>query len=199
MNRIRFLRLKHGLKQEDFARKIQVSQSSLSGYENEKFEPDYKTLLKIADYFGVSADYLLGKSPSPKTGRPCKRIPVYNHIGSSLKRELPFMIYCQEDQGLLDSGDYFGLSVEFDCMEPRIRPGDVLIVRRQKEIRSGDVAVVQIGSGDAAVRKVLFGKDGAMVLISYNVKYEPQIFTAEQIVGLPVRILGKVVEFRGKC
>lgn len=60
MNRIRDLRLSSGLKQIDLAKALSVSQAALSGYETGKYEPDFKTLKKIADYFSVSVDYVLG-------------------------------------------------------------------------------------------------------------------------------------------
>lgn len=81
MNRIRSLRMQKAMKQEELAKIIHVSQSSLSGYENEKYEPDKKTLLRLASYFGVSIDYLLGidDTRSHKTVQ-AKKIPVYSML-----------------------------------------------------------------------------------------------------------------------
>lgn len=65
---IKQLREREGLQQNDFAKKIGVSNVVLSRYESDERKPDYDTLQKIADYFEVSTDYLLGreekKSPS---------------------------------------------------------------------------------------------------------------------------------------
>ena len=60
MNRIKVLRLERNIKQVDLAKAVSVSQAALSGYETGKYEPDFDTLKRIAGYFDVSIDYLLG-------------------------------------------------------------------------------------------------------------------------------------------
>lgn len=59
--RIKKLREKEGLTQLEFAQKLNISNKTLSKYETNKSTPDYDTLTKIANYFKVSTDYLLGK------------------------------------------------------------------------------------------------------------------------------------------
>ena len=61
MNRIKALRAKHNMKQAELAAAVNVSQAALSGYENEKYEAEVATYKAIADFFGVSLDYLLGR------------------------------------------------------------------------------------------------------------------------------------------
>ncbi len=61
-DRIRNLRDSEDIQQVDFAKKIGVSNVVLSRYESGERRPDYDTLLKIAEYFDVTTDYLLGKS-----------------------------------------------------------------------------------------------------------------------------------------
>ncbi|WP_146549046.1 helix-turn-helix domain-containing protein [Rummeliibacillus suwonensis] len=64
--RIRKLREQYNISQKDFAKKINVSNVVLSRYESDERKPDYDTLEKIADYFEVSVDYLLGRSNTLK-------------------------------------------------------------------------------------------------------------------------------------
>ena len=59
--RLREIRKLSGLTMKELGIRIGVSESAISQYETGKRQPDYETLLKIADYFGVSVDYLLGK------------------------------------------------------------------------------------------------------------------------------------------
>ena len=61
-NRLISLRKERGLTQEDLARLIHKKRSTVSGYETEGKEPDLDTVCWLADYFGVSTDYLLGYS-----------------------------------------------------------------------------------------------------------------------------------------
>jgi transcriptional regulator with XRE-family HTH domain len=60
--RIRKLRLEQNLKQKDLAAKLGISTSSVGMYERELRQPDAEILKKIADFFNVSIDYILGNS-----------------------------------------------------------------------------------------------------------------------------------------
>lgn len=61
-NRIKILREEKGLKQEDLAKEMSVSPSTIGMYEINKREPNNELVLKLAEFFNVSTDYLLGKS-----------------------------------------------------------------------------------------------------------------------------------------
>lgn len=60
--RIKELRTAHGLTQVEFAQKLSVSKQAVSNWENNNIQPSIDMLVKIADYFGVTTDYLLGRS-----------------------------------------------------------------------------------------------------------------------------------------
>ncbi|KRF35884.1 helix-turn-helix domain-containing protein [Paenibacillus sp. Soil787] len=64
-DRIALLRDKHALTQEDLANKLGISRAALSHYETSRREPDYNTINKIASFFRVSIDYLLGRTNEP--------------------------------------------------------------------------------------------------------------------------------------
>ncbi len=61
-NRIKKLREEKNMKQEDLARVLSISSSAVGMYERDEREPNDEITLKLAEYFGVSTDYLLGKS-----------------------------------------------------------------------------------------------------------------------------------------
>lgn len=61
MLRLREIRKKNGLSQQQLAQQLGVTQATLSGWENEKYEIDNTSLLKCSDIFNVSVDELLGK------------------------------------------------------------------------------------------------------------------------------------------
>ncbi|MGB9780652.1 helix-turn-helix domain-containing protein [Caldanaerobacter sp.] len=62
MNRIKDLRAEKGISQNELAKALGLTQQAISAYENGLREPDLETLQKIADFFNVSIDYLLGRS-----------------------------------------------------------------------------------------------------------------------------------------
>lgn len=67
--RLKELRRKHRLSQVRLAIELELSQNSISRYENGEREADYQTLIRIADYFDISLDYLLGRTENPTVNR----------------------------------------------------------------------------------------------------------------------------------
>ncbi|AKL96307.1 transcriptional regulator [Clostridium aceticum] len=64
-HRLKQLRKEKKITQEDLANQLNKTRSTVAGYETERKEPDYDTLKKIAEFFDVSTDYLLGHSDIP--------------------------------------------------------------------------------------------------------------------------------------
>jgi len=68
MKRLKSLREYRNLKQSELAKEFNVSQSTIAMWETGKRDPDSESIQKMADYFNVSVDYLLGRSEFPHTG-----------------------------------------------------------------------------------------------------------------------------------
>ena len=64
--RLRELRHSVNLSQAKLAKAIGLQQSAVNRYENNQTDPSCDTLLRYADYFDVSADYILGRTENPK-------------------------------------------------------------------------------------------------------------------------------------
>ncbi len=64
--KIKSLRLAGNYSQVDIAEKLSVTKQTVSNWENNNIQPSVDMLIKIADLFGVSTDYLLGRDTSPK-------------------------------------------------------------------------------------------------------------------------------------
>lgn len=78
-----------GLSQKQFAAMLKIPYTTVNGYVNNKREPDYKTLLDIAELLNVSADYLLGNSPQeePQTAAEIALLSSFREL-SAEQREL---------------------------------------------------------------------------------------------------------------
>ena len=70
MNRIKLLREQHGIEQKQLAHDLGVSQPTISCLENGSKQPSSKSVYKLADYFNVSTDYLLGREGAKKAPSP---------------------------------------------------------------------------------------------------------------------------------
>ena len=67
--RIKDLRIKHGMTQTAMGEIIGTKQDSVSTYERGKNYPEVRNLMILADYFGVSIDYLVGRTDNPEINR----------------------------------------------------------------------------------------------------------------------------------
>lgn len=197
MNRIKELRQEKGVKQAELARAISVSQATMSEYETGKYEPDIPTLKKIAAFFGVSVDYVVGGVRT--THKVGVKIPVFSAVAAGIPIEAieDIVDYEEIEPELAATGEFFGLRIKGDSMEPRIREGDVVIVRRQGDADTGDTAIVLVNGHDATCKRIKKDSSG-LWLLPNNPAHEPVHFGPEEISSLPVRIIGKVVELRGK-
>ena len=69
MRRLKELRDRRGISQLKLAKALGLTQNRVSRYESGAREADYKTLIALADYFGVSVDYLLERTDNPSLSR----------------------------------------------------------------------------------------------------------------------------------
>ena len=67
--RLKELRKKKGISQLRLATELNTTQNTISRYETGEREPGIDELIKIADYFHVSVDYLIGRTENPKMNR----------------------------------------------------------------------------------------------------------------------------------
>lgn len=91
MERLKELRKQKGKSQEEVANELNISRAAYSSYENGTREPSNEVLLKIADYYRVSTDYLLGRTDSPVEVIGLKDVP--EDFISELRDADPTMIY----------------------------------------------------------------------------------------------------------
>lgn len=90
------------------------------------------------------------------------------------------------------TGEFFGLQIHGDSMEPRMYENDVVIIRRQDNAETGDIVIVMINGNDTTC-KHLVKYTGGIRLVSLNSKYTPMMFSNQEILEKPVRRLGNVV------
>lgn len=206
MKRLKELRIASGETQADIASMLGITRAAYTNIENEKREPDYETLKKLANHYSVSIDYLLDNSidffsnSPPAPSRPgSKWVPVLGRVaaGTPIEAVEDILDYEEIDAKTAASGEYFALQIKGQSMEPKISDGDVVIVRQQSVCNSGDIAVVLVNGDEATVKRIKKRPEGIM-LIPSNPAYEPMFYSNEDIEKLPVKIIGKVIELRAK-
>ena len=88
MNRIREYRLRKNLTQIELSQALNISQATLSAYETGRFEPDIATLLRLADFFDVSIDNIIGRS-AEETGEPLHLTPDESQLLAAYRAAPP--------------------------------------------------------------------------------------------------------------
>lgn len=201
MNNLKAARKAKGLTQVEVARTIGLTQNGYSYWENGKAKIDRDQLLKLANLFDVSVDYLLGNTTTTNTGSKIVRIPVLGSIPAGIPLEAIEEIIDWEEipESMCAGGkEYFALEVKGDSMWPDYLPGDVVIVRKTPCFESGDVCVVYVNGYDATLKQVKSQDDGSMTLVPRNQSYPPRTYSKEEVMALPISIAGVVVELRRK-
>ncbi len=198
-NRIKELRQGRKIKQSELADYLGVAQNTLSYWERGVYDIDNASLKKLADYFGVSVDSLLGGSADPLS---------FNNIFPISTKKVPLLgdVACGEPIWAEEQhGEFVAVSQDVDCdfclrakgdsmIGARIFDGDVVFVRKQDTVENGEVAVVII-EDEATLKRVYWYPDQSkLVLSAENPAYAPFVFSGAELEQ--VRILGKAVTFQ---
>ena len=200
MNVYRKLRKEKGLTQVELSKILHVNQTTTSKWELDLAIPDPVMLKQLSSFYGVSVDYLLGRTdtPTPDTlPTATVKIPLLGNIAAGQPIEaienVEDYVYISED--MARRGTYFALKVKGNSMEPRIYEGDIAIIRHQGSVNSGEIAAVKVNGDDVTLKKVEYVKDGVK-LIGLNPSFTPLFYTTAECVQKPLTILGKLVEVR---
>ena len=182
---------------------LNIKYSTMSEWINGNAYPRIDKIELMANYFGINKSDLIEDKSETTTEETFKRkdvkIPVLGEVAAGVPIEAieDIIDYEEITEEMAQTGEFFGLKIKGDSMYPRICDGDVVIVRQQNSCNTGDVVVVLVNGEAATVKKIRKQKDGIM-LIPFNTSFEPMFFSNEEIQGLPVNVIGKVVELRGK-
>ena len=201
---IKRLRESHGMNQAQLAEIAGVTDKAVSTWENDLKIPRMGAIQKIADYFGLLKSDIIEDSPShsrfEREQPSVERIPVVGRVVAGIPTEAVEDVVDWEEIPFAQArrGDFIGLKVKGASMEPRFLDGDTVIVRRQPDVESGEIAIVFVNGNEATMKKVLKQPDGITLVALNTAVYEPHFYSNRMIAELPVTIYGKVVELRGK-
>lgn len=152
------------------------------GWENEGFVDSEKEMAK----------YAASKNRGIK-------IPVLGEVAAGIPIDAieDIIDYEEITFEMSQTGEFFGLIIKGNSMEPKISDGDVVIVRKQSSVENGEIAVVLVNGDSATVKRVKY-MDSGIMLMPTNPQYEPMFYDKQQVATLPVQIIGRVMELRAK-
>lgn len=202
MYRLKSLREEKGLNMKELSKLLDIPYTTYVGYEKEQREPGSDVLIKIADFYNTTVDYILGASdiktlptsididniiPIPST----KKVPLLGTIacGEPILANENIEMYIKVDESIPAD---FALKCKGDSMiNARIFDGDIVYIRQQPDVEDGEIAAVLIG--DEATLKKVHKYPNKIVLSACNPMYDDYVYTNEQLND--IRILGKAVAF----
>ena len=202
-NRIKEIRTLKNMTQEELATKMNYkSRSTINKIELGLADVSSTKVKEFAKVLGVSTSYLMGweNLEQTKSNRDVVKIPIYGQIPAGIPTEMIDESYIEDyeeiNADLLRGGNaYFGLKVKGDSMYPEFRSGDTLILKKQDDCENGDFCAVSINHTESTFKKVI-KKESGLTLQPLNPNYEPIFFTNQEIIELPITILGVVKEVR---
>lgn len=203
--RLRDKRKEKQLSMKELGERVGLSEATIQRYETGQIKGvDINLINKFAEVLNTSAIYLMGwddKPPLPAGAMPLPtqtvKIPVLGKVAAGVPIEMVTDILGYEEIDANWQGEYFALRISGRSMEPKIADGDIVIVKKQERVENGEIAVVTVNGEDATVKKVMLSPDG-IILVPFNAEYETKFYANDEILSLPVDILGKVVEARRK-
>lgn len=153
------------------------------------------TLLDIANKMGVSEATVQrwesGNIKNLRQGRIVELAEVLEIAPAYLVGWMP-KDAVQNNHELNINEEVFGLKISGNSMEPRIYDGDLVIVKRQSDVESGEIGVVDIEGGRTTTKKII-KQEGGILLVGLNsAAYTPKFYPDGEYV-----IVGKVLEVRG--
>ena len=203
LQRICDLIRKKGLTELQFCKATGIPQSTWYSWKQRDSIPTNRYMPNITNFLNVSAEHIISGEVENIQKVELDDEPIQIRVLGKVAAGIP--IEAVEDvigeetisKKMAEAGDYFGLRISGDSMEPAIHHGSIVIVRQQDDVENGDIAIVIVNGEDATCKKIEKFENGIM-LVPINKAYEEKFYTNEEIEKLPVRIIGKVVESRTK-
>ena len=195
------MRESKGISMRQAAADLGMPYTTYVNYEKGAREPNSETLILLADYFGTSIDYMLGK-PLPASNYislsdnviPMPKMHSVPLIGTIACGEPILAAENIEAQVAMPEHVFadFALRCKGDSMTgARILDGDIVYIHQQPTVNNGEIAAVLID--DEATLKRVYLSPGQIVLSPANPAYQPFVYSGEAM--NQVRILGKAVAF----
>ena len=166
--------------------------------------PTIEIINNIAQAMGYNLDDFLklldDNQPIVVNTKKSTTINVYGTIPAGIPMEcIEDIVDTEEITEDMLKGDreYFGLKIKGDSMYPEYLDGDIIILEKVADAESGSDCVVMVNGEDGTFKRI-YKTESGLILQPLNSTYQPLNFTNEEIIKLPVRIIGKVVELRRK-
>ena len=195
----------HGVTVYQVSKATGISASTFSDWKSGRSTPKADKLTRIADYFSVGLDELLGTNEGKRSAeasylalRAQKMVPVIGVIRAGAPIVTDETLLGREFADVNDIEDYFYLVVCGDSMKNcGIVEGTYVLFHKQQYAENGDIVACLV-DGESATVKRFFKKNHKILLQPENDAYKPIALSTEDFETGRARILGVAVEAKTK-
>ncbi len=210
MNNIKILREQKKLSMAETARMLRIPYTTYINYEKGEREPNSEMLVKIANFFQVSVDYLIGREKEydknyPIVASDTVLLPVIGSIAAGYE-QIAVEDWTGETIEIPQSyirgykkEDFFVLTVKGDSMFPTYQEGDKVVILKQNALEhSGSVCAVLYNDDMATLKRVdIIGAKIKLTPLNHN--YAPKTITGTEkkhfrIIGIPKVLIREIEE-----
>lgn len=195
----------YNVKASEISKATGISSSVFTDWKKGRYTPKIDKLEKIARYFGLSASvffidiselpsYLWEHNPKNDKSRLEKTALYACAAGDgSFNETYPSEFRDLDDS---DSEEYSWCRIEGDSMYPVLMDGDLIKVHHQTETSPTDLTVVKVDGEHATCKHVEIVGNGVWLRAINKDAYADRFFSIQEVLTLPVTIIGKAVEMR---
>lgn len=186
-----------GVKASDVAKAIGISSSVFTDWKKGRYTPKADKLYSIAQYFGVPMEYFFDEGEAiaqiqSNLNKYIKERPVYRaSAGQGAYND----VYTADSISMGEEG-YEYATVIGDSMLPELRDGDVIKIEPTAQTTAKDYTLIKIDGDDCTVKFVEVVDNGIWVRASNKEVFEDRFYSIQDVLTLPITIIGKVVAFR---
>ena len=195
------------IKPIELSQKSGINKSKISSYMSGRYKAKQDGVYQLAEALDVNPAWLMGYDVPMEKEIEMKKDLKFCGGKVNLKRTFPILGlvkagydyfaeencigYINIDKDVTDIENYFALKVTGDSMQPILYENDLVIVHKQDDVESGQVAIILINGDEATIKKII-KHDDYIELQAFNPYYPIRTLTKKD----DFKIIGKVVEAR---
>lgn len=195
-----------GVKASDVAKAIGISSSVFTDWKKGRYTPKADKLYAIAKYFGVPMDFFFDEEAANRIAEESVA-KIQSNLKDYLKEKPVYRAsagngcfnsqYADETISSTEDGFEF-VEIVGDSMLPILENGDIVKVELTTEVSPHDLSVVKIDGETSCVKYCEITDRGIWLKAENKAVYEDHFYSIQQVLTLPIVVIGRVVELRRK-
>lgn len=179
----------------DIARDLNLPYTTVTSWYNGEFYPRIDKIELLANYFCIKKSDLVENKENIEKDKQAFPLLGTVKAGYNYLVNENVIGYVALDRKISEPENCYALKIKGDSMQPILYENDIVIVNKQNDVESGEIAIVLIDDEEATIKKIIKTPEG-IELHAFNPYYPIKKISFEDMERIPVKIIGKVIEGR---